>query len=518
MTRNFVPLYNITQNEYYAHALARANQDLLQNDWFTQTQLKHIVFSWMVEGLYHLNIIQLGTHIIQIILEAIFFISAFFISESTFSLLKKRNENLSSFDTDLLSLITIFTLIVIHNSTILIGLANRFRSIIPDAHHLWREFSNFSGVAVQVMNGGYLQPSEFGIFIMVAIALVLRSHWRMAVIMLAISVNFHFSYSIHCGVLLLVFAGFLLYEKRYQRTFEICVIFGVLVLPITLYAVSFLGDPLSEFASEIFAVEMFPFHSLPSVFWNRPTQMNSLKMITILLGIIFCWRFQFYRLISILLIGFIFIILGLLYVQATSDYSIAILFPWRASIYLVPLAIIIILICIIWTFSIIFHDHLLRKRWFQYVAIFFLVSILAGEGFMFLRWKVVGVTYSQDSVNPQQIYDKISGATDPSDVILIPSQQDENKVLSQRFWSGARMGMQRAVYVDGFSFPMLGKDVKEFWKRLQFIKSFDQQPLEIQRKLCREADVDYFVSYEVNLSLDITPIVEADPVYLYICE
>lgn len=517
-TRNYIPLYNITQNEYYAHAFANAHEDLLQNDWFVHTQLKHIVFSWMVEGLFRLNIVQQGTHIIQVILEAIFYISSFYIVQSIFVVIKKRNKKFEPFDVNLLSLVSVLILLIIHNSFVLVGLANRFNAFITDAHLLWREFSNFSGFAVQVMNGGYLQPSEFGILFLPAIALALRSRWRIATVLLAIVVNFHFSYSIHCGVFLLAFIAFLAYEKRWRLIVEISFIFGLLVLPITLYAVSFLGDPQSSFAAEIFAVEMFPFHSLPSVFWSRPQQMNNLKMATIIVGMLLCWRFELYRLLGVLLSGFILVTVSLIYVFLSSNYSVAILFPWRASVFLVPLATIIIIAFIVWGIRLLLNDSLLNQRSFKVLLTIGLVAIVVAEGFMFMRWTIIGVDNTNGAIRPQVIYNGLRDATEPDDIILIPTVYDDDGFLPSRFWSGARLGMQRAIYVDSFSFPMLGKDVAEFWDRLQFVESFYQQPLQTQLELCSETGVDYFVSYEVDPPLNVTPVFEIGPVYLYRCE
>jgi|GEM_PF-2676739 len=514
-TRNFVPLYVNTQNEYYAHAFARAHENLLQNDWFTHTQLKHVVFSWMAEGLYRLNIAQTGTHIIQVILEAIFYISSFYIFQSIFASVKRKNEKFHQLNINQLSFVASIILIVIHNSLVLVAIANRFQVILPNAQHLWREFSNFSGLAVQVMNGGYLQPSEFGILFIAAIALALRSRWRIATVLLAATVNFHFSYSIHCGVFLLVFVGILLYEKQWRRAFEICVIFGLLVLPITLYAVSFLGDPLADFASRIFAVEMFPFHSLPSVFWDRPLQMNTLKTLMMMLGILLCWRFQLYRMLAIMLTGFTFVVVSLIYVVLSSNYSVAILFPWRASVFLVPLAAIVIIAVVVWVLTTLLRDRWLNQKWFQSALVFMLVAILLAEGFMFVRWTVIGVVNPGD-VNANQIYAGITDATEPSDILLIPFE--EHELLPSRFWAGTRLATERALYVDDFSFPMLGQDVAEFWDRLQFVESFYQEPLEIQLELCREANVDYFVSDTVDPLLDATPTFEMNPVYLYACE
>lgn len=516
-TRSYIPLYTITQNEYYAHAFANSQDVLLQNDWFVQTQLKHVIFSRMVEGLYRLDIVETGTYAIQVALEAIFYISAFYIFRKMFESLRWRRERFGQLDINTLSFVSTLVLMLVHNSFILVAIANQLNEFIPDAHLLWREFSNFSGLAVQVMNGGYLQPSEFGILFFPAVALALHSRWRLATILLGIVVNFHFSYSIHCGVFILVFVGILLYQRKWRHAFEVCLIFGVIVLPITIYAVSFLGDPLADYAAMIFAVEMFPFHSLPKVFLLRPQQMNILKMLMIFAAILICWRFQFYRLRAILVSGFILVSVSLAYVYFTSDYSVAILFPWRASVFLVPLAAVVIIAWVVWIITLLLRENLLTQPSFGFVLGLLIVAIFLAEGFMFMRWTVIGVDNSGagDEVGGQ-IFAGITDATGPDDIILIPTEQVG--VLPPRFWAGARLALGRAIYVDSFSFPMLGKDVAEFWDRLQFVESFYQQPLDVQFELCREANVDYFVSYQTDVEFEDKQVLTVDPVYLYPCE
>ena len=135
-TRNYIPLYNITQNEYYAHAFANAHDGLLENDWFVHTSLKHVVFSWMVEGLYRLNIVQQGTHVIQVILEAIFYISSFYIFESMFEVLKRRRREFSQLDTKTLSLVSLLILLLVLSIIPVVSLRTFGTGRLPEFCHL----------------------------------------------------------------------------------------------------------------------------------------------------------------------------------------------------------------------------------------------------------------------------------------------------------------------------------------------------------------------------------------------
>jgi len=501
LSRDFPHLYHATQQEYYTHALERSDQILLKNDWFAQTQPKHIGFSSLMELLYRLNIIEAGTHIIETILEAIFYVSIFMISESLFTLLQERN-NLSRYHhKKLLSGIVVIIYLIIKDSGLVHGIVNRVGS---NSIELWKQFDY--GLALQTLNSGYLQPSEFGIFILLAFALALKHRWYFATLALVISVNFHFSYLIHCGILLLIFVSWLCSQKKYSVAIYIILIFGVSIIPVTLYAAGFLSDPFSETAKKLFASVIFPFQGIPSVFMKRPGQV--FKVFVMVAGILICVRFGFKFILTILMIGFLFVISGLLYVHFTENYSMALLFPWRASTYLVPLSLILIVIYFVAIVSTLSRHHLFSSLKLGHIMMLLFIVTVFVQIIVFTKWRIL-------SSSEQNIitYEKISQATKASDIIMIPLRPD-----NYSYWGDARLLMKRAVYVDYGSVPMLGRDILEWQSRTQFVKLFYEASLEEQLLLCKEAGVQYFVVEADENSIIEEAILHSQEFYLIPCE
>jgi hypothetical protein len=505
LSRAYCPLYCGNQNEYYLHAFARTHPDLLQNDWFVQTQPKHIVFSYLVELLYRLNIVQLGSNAIQMFLEGTFYISIYLIAQTFFSSLNKRKHN--HINSRILALVPIIGLLLLRDSSIAIGILVRLEHFIPGIKAGWEQFWDLGGIAGQFVLGTHLLASEFGILIILGIALSLRDYWRTAAVLFAIATIFNFGYFVQCAVLMLIFAGWLIYQKRPLHAFQICVIFGLLVLPVFLYALTFLGDPQAALADEINSTLRQPHHSIPSFFWGGILSWNTWKMVVLVLGILACIRYRFHFLAVILSIGFTTIVASLLYVHFSSNYSVAIQSPWRASAYLIPLSTVVLIVIMTWLLSQIpnyIRLNRLHLKGLMTVGLLFAVCI---EFLIFVNDKLP----PSEPTNQDLVYAAIAEATEPDDVILVSAGDNA-------FLNNSRLGMKRPIYIDEKATPYKAPEFMEFWRRNEFLKAFSVAPLREQFELCKEEDIDYFVTYMTDDTLDIAPIVAMDPYYLYRCE
>lgn len=505
LSRDYCPLYCGNQNEYYLHAFVRTHPDLLQNDWFGQTQQKHIVFSYLVELLYRLNIVQFGSNAIQMFLEGTFYISIYLIAQTLFSSLNKRKQN--HINSRILALIPIIVLLLLRDSSIAVGTLVRLEHFIPGIKAAWEQFWSLSGIAGQFVLGTHLLASEFGILIILGIALSLRDYWRTAAVLFAIAASFHFGYFIHCSALMLIFSGWLIYQKRPLHAFQICVIFGMLVLPVFLYAITFLGDPQAAVANEIIATLRLPHHSIPSLFWDGVWGWTTWKMIVMVLGIFVCLRYRFHFLTVILAIGFTIIVASLLYVHFSSNYAVAVQFPWRSSVYLVPLSTIILMVIMTWLISLIPDDIRLNRSHLKPLMIVGLLFVVGIEFGIFVKDKLPPLEPS----NRDFVYAAIAEATEPDDVILIPAGDTA-------FLNSSRLAMKRPIYIDEKATPFKAHEFMEFWRRNEFLQAFSVAPLREQLELCKDEDIDYFVTYMTDDTLDIVPIVTMDPHYLYRCD
>lgn len=499
VTQSFRTIPFNNQNEYYLHAYADTHPEYFQNDWFVKTEPKHIDFSALIRGFYNLNIIEVGSYVVQIILSAIFYYSFLVFIQFTLKQIgTKRSEFVYKY-ANIISIITLIAIIIARDSRIVGSILGP-----TPLYSWWGLFWNMFGVADQFLTtGDYLQASEFGVLILLAIAVALKERWYLGAVLLGITVNFSFTYAIHAGVLVVIFAGWLAARKQYRQAFWSLFIFGILVLPVTLHAATFLGDPLSSAANEIWAVYAFPNHSLPSIFWHNG---QAIKLVTILIGCIACLYLRLYLLALVQGFGLAYVTGGLLYVDLTNDYMIAILFPWRASVYLVPVASTIIatiaLIVLVMIISPILIKYESKIKFTQILLVLFLIV----ETSLFVSWH----TGKNTEIDPRKImFDQIFEVSDPEDVVLLP-------VDPKGFFANARMGMRRPIYVDRKTVPILGTEVVEWWERLQFARLFYEQSIEQQLELCKEAEIDYFVTMD-TIDTEPLPLIKIEEYEVYSC-
>lgn len=499
-TQKFKPIPFNNQNEYYLHAYVDTHPEYLQNDWFVTTEPKHIAFSALIEFFYNLNIIEAGSYFMQTVLTVIYYSSLLVFIQF---FLKKIGETRSEFIykyVNTISILTLIAIIIARNSKIIGAILEP-----TPLFSWWGLFWNMFGLADQwLASGSYFQASEFGILMLLAIAVVLWERWYLAAVLLAISVNFSFTYSIHAGILVVIFAGWLAAKKQYRKAFWSLFIFGMLVLPVTLYSATLLGDPLASAANEIWAVHAFPEHTLPSIFWHNG---NAIKLVTIFIGFAICLYLRLYLLALIQGIGLGYVVGGLIFVSLTNSHTIAILFPWRASVYLVPLASTIIATAV-FAILIMICSPILSKYpdKIKYTQIL-LWALLILEIFSFVDWQVNQAAEIDSRI---VMYGEIAEATNPEDIILLP-------VDPKGFFADARMVMRRPIYVDRKTVPILGTEVMEWWERVQFARSFYEQPVAQQLELCQEAGIDYFVTVETTETVP-TPLIETEEYKVYACE
>lgn len=481
-SQQYRPIPFSNQNEYFVHAFAETHPEYLQNDWFVNTQMKHIVFSELIKTFYVLGIVELGTYVSQLILYLLYNLSILIVIYTIIIHFSRMRFDILRHNAEIISLIIVLFIILAQQSRVVNSIL-----ILSHIRDWWNLFWNVTGLADQYMLS-YFQASGFGILILLSIGLALRSCWYSSVFLLALSVNFHFSYSLHAGVVSVIFTFWLIIQKQYRKACLSTILFTFMVLPVTLYATTFLGNPLSSVANEIWATMAYPRHALPSVFWHNG---QLIKLIIIAIGTAVCLYSRLYLLALIQGIGLSYISVGIIFVFTSNNYTLALLFPWRASVYLVPLSTTIIFtIFVVYSYSV--ATKYIRRfdilNLLLLPILFFPLPILFLEILSFVSWHNEQIITSLPS---HDMYQEISELTDVNDIILLP-------VDPRGDWEDARMWMQRPIYVDLKSVPILGTDVVEWWDRVQFVRLFYQQSLSEQLELCRQAEIDYFISPHIT--------------------
>jgi hypothetical protein len=197
----------------------------------------------------------------------------------------------------------------------------------------------FGGVASQYLIGGYLQPSEFGVLFIVALALALYGRRTSAVLLAAVPAALLPAYIPMAAIIVGAIAALEWRAKRALPPPLVCiVVLALLIVPQVDLALRFAPtDPdLFESATRILATERIPHHSIPSA-WFNATAFAKLLLAIVALGLAPPGLLR-YALGGL----FIYAVGGTLLVMATNYLGLMILAPWRASVIIVPISIVLL--------------------------------------------------------------------------------------------------------------------------------------------------------------------------------
>lgn len=195
-----------------------------------------------------------------------------------------------------------------------------------------------NGVAEQYLLGSLFQNSLFGVFLVLSIPLFLRGRRIWASLSIALACTIHSAYLFGGAALTIAFLLVLLREKGGLRK---AAVFGsmtlALVLPIVFYNRGIFASASPEEARralEILVVERIPHHSLPAVWFDAEAVV---KILVVAAAVFVEWKRP---LGLVLAVPFAFGVAGALAQVATGSYALALLAPWRVSVFLVPLSIL----------------------------------------------------------------------------------------------------------------------------------------------------------------------------------
>jgi hypothetical protein len=315
------PLYWSNQNQYFLHGLAQAGVGFLDQDWLANTAdptpvfsaFVHVVYRFAHESIYHVAYaLILGVYFISLMsLAAV-------VPHGPRSPLGQLRLGVG--------LIAVHAAIARWASVQLVGV---------DCPWFLQ-----AGVAGQYVLGPGLQPSVFGIFLIAAISAFAHDRLALTVICTAFACTFHPTYLLHAALLTLGFLHVLWWSNRRRA----CVFFGVAivlaVLPIAAYSIiRFRPTSLEMFslAQQILVDFRIPHHTLVSQWldWIAVAQMLWIAQAIVMM--------RNSRLFPVLLTAYS----GSLLLSAaqvfTMNRTLALIFPWRMTAVLMPVATTIML-------------------------------------------------------------------------------------------------------------------------------------------------------------------------------
>jgi hypothetical protein len=315
------PLYYSNQNQYFLHGLAEAGHDLLAKDWLAGTLDPTPVFSGLVAltarflhpwafHVYHA--LLLGAYAAALV--GLFFTVA---GERTAA---RRWP------------VFVALLVAVH--------AALTRWLSYRLFGLDYPWYLQTGLATQYVLGAMFQPSVFGVLLVMAVCLFVRGRPFLAGACVAAAATVHSTYLLPGALLTLGFLAALVREGQVRKAVALAALTLVLVLPVTAYVLLTFGPTSAEAfaqAQRILVEFRIPHHTMPELWFDH---IAGLQVAWMVLAVLLVRRT---RLFLVLAVPFALMVLLTLVQVATGSDTLALLFPWRVSAVLVPVATAVIL-------------------------------------------------------------------------------------------------------------------------------------------------------------------------------
>jgi len=431
------PLYTSNQNQYFLHGFADAGYGYLKNDWLASTTETTPVFRFLVAATMQLFQRSTIFYFYYAGLMGIYLFSIIGIVSSVVDI--KRHKTIY--------LLFVAILLVIHSAA--------FRFLLSQTIGDNWKYILEDGLADQRLLGSVFQPSSFGVFLLLSIYLFLKGRPGWAVFCAVLATTIHPTYLLSAASLVLSFMVLTYKEEgSLRKTLLLGIYAFILVLPILTFSyVNFAGTPAetSRHAQEILVNFRIPHHTKYE-WWLDATAL--VKIAIILLAIHLIKKSSMY---FILLIPFSIAALLTMFQIISGSSSLALIFPWRLSTFLVPLSTAIIvaktLIYISNRFPTTFEKHKKLIEFLSVLLVAFIVLIGAIRFYLDYNRKLSAVE------NEMMAY--VAATRTPDDVYFIPKKMQD-----------FRLATGSPVYIEFKSIPYRDTDVLEWYDRIRNVDRF----------------------------------------------
>ena len=456
------PLFSSNQNQYFLHGAARAGIGFLARDWLANTADPTPLFSWLVEWTFRL-LSPAAFHLESLLLFGVYLAGLWLLADSAFGLRTFGRR----------TILFVVIVVVLHSA----GLRLLQGRLLDETwQYLWD-----GGVAGQRLLGPVLQPSTFGVFLLLSVGLFVRGKPAWSVVAAALAAAVHPTYLLPAGILVLAYCMVLWREKRsLQHPLLLGVFALALVTPVVLYVILALGPTspdLMAHAQQIFVHVRVPHHALPGV-WFDATVVVKLTLLALAIvaarGTRLTWVLAFATAAGLALTAAQIV---------TGSDLLALLFPWRISAVLVPASVGVLSAWIACRSAIGANAGGAKWETLVPIASVAIIGLLAAAG-------VAGFVLQQGerSVDPAaDMMRFVREQARPGDTYLIPAGLQE-----------FRLATGAPALVDFKSIPYLDVDVLEWSERLRLVDRFyRERPANVNCGLLDEVAGQYGVTHVV---------------------
>jgi len=457
------PLYTSNQNSKFLHGLARAGFGYLSNDWLANTVDPLPIFSGLV--FVTARVFPAGTpfYLYYALLMGVYLIAILGIMDVVFDISRDKTHKII--------FLTLF--LVLHSAALrflLSGVAG-----IPDP------FLLEGGVAGQRLLGQVFQPGTFGVFLILSICLFLRRQPYLSLASLAVAVYFHSVYLLPGAFLVLAYMWMTFREQRSViQAVKLGAIGLILVSPTLIYTNSIFSPSSSDLTfkvNEILVHFRNPHHADLSAWWDW---IAAIKVSIVMVALFIIRRTRLFPIIGIVTLGSILLTIIQL---ITGSNWLALIYPWRASIVLVPLSSSVILAYVVTKFIDVSKAHSSKyARWAGIVSFILLTGLMVAG---IARFQLE-ITRQQDA-SSRPMMDFIRDHKSPADTYLIPTEMEE-----------FRLATGAPIVITFKSVPYLDTDVLEWYDRVRKARNFYRDHIEeVNCDLLRQFQEMYAVTHVV---------------------
>jgi hypothetical protein len=456
------PLYYSNQNQYFLFGQARAGDGLLAEDWLANTLDPTPVFSGLVFvttrflhswAFYVYHALLLGAYAAALL--------GFFGALVGEPVAARRWP------------MFLALLVAVHAAS-----ARWLSYRLLDNDYPW--FLQ-AGVAGQYLLGAMLQPSVFGVLLIVAVCLFVRGRPFLAGLCVAAAATVHSTYLLPGALLTLGFLTSLIREGRPRRALALGAFTFALVLPVVGYVLLTFGPTSPKAfaeAQDILANFRIPHHARPDL-WLDP--IAGVQIAWVALGLVLT---RGTRLFVVLAVPFVLAVLLTLVHVASGSNTLALLFPWRISAVLVPVATTVILARLVALPALPLGGTVARV-----VSAGVVVGLVAGG-----VWIMTARQAFRSDDNELPVMDYVCGTRAPGDVYFLPvavpnlaattwgSLSSDFKPVGEKKRDAriVPVGLQRfrlyteaPVFVDFKAIPYKDTEVIEWRRRLRVVQRVD---------------------------------------------
>ena len=308
-------LFSGNQNIYFLWGTA----DLMPNAFTADSLLKspdpYPLFSWLI-SLFPIELLKIWTTLLYLILSSVYAYAIFGIADKIAPIYRNK--------THLFSFATLFLLL--HSAPIWGTYINLVFDV--DLRWMWD-----SGIAEQGVLRGYLQPSVFGVFLLLSLYLAMQRKFVLAILFVAPAALFHASYLFLGGIVTLL----ILFQSNFgKKSLLASGILLLLVLPYSYHIFSHfiqLDDGLKKaISTAVMAGFQDNIHINPNNWLNAKFY---LQLVIIALGSVLLWKT---RLRTILVGTITFGLLLTMLAYGLNNATLISLNPWRISVLIMPIA------------------------------------------------------------------------------------------------------------------------------------------------------------------------------------